>query len=74
MLGMVGALLGPAGVVVTLLLGSVSGSLVGIALILSRGGSAKTKLPFGVFLALGAVAAWFFGDPLVARYRAMFPR
>jgi leader peptidase (prepilin peptidase)/N-methyltransferase len=74
MLGMIGALLGPAGVVVTVLLGSISGSLVGLSLIVARGGSAKTKLPFGVFLALGAIAAWFFGDPLVARYRALFPR
>ncbi len=74
MLGMIGALLGPAGVVVTILLASVSGSVVGIAVILARGGGGKTKLPFGVFLALGAVAAWFFGDPLVARYRAMWPR
>jgi leader peptidase (prepilin peptidase)/N-methyltransferase len=74
MLGMIGALLGPTGVVITLLLGSVSGSIVGVALILTRGGSAKTKLPFGVFLALGAIAAWFFADPLVARYRALWPR
>ena len=73
MLGMIGALLGPTGVVLTLLLGSVSGSVVGVGLILTRGGDAKTKLPFGVFLALGAIAAWFFGEPLVARYRALWP-
>ena len=73
MLGMIGSLLGPTGVVVTLLLGSVSGSVVGVGLILTRGGDAKTKLPFGVFLALGAIAAWFFGEPLVARYRALWP-
>ena len=30
-------------------------------------------LPFGVFLALGAVAALFFGEQLVAHYRALFP-
>ena len=74
MLGMIGALLGPAGVVVTVLLGSISGSIVGIGLILTRGGDGKTRLPFGVFLALGAIAAWFLGDPIVARYRAMWPR
>ncbi len=74
MLGMIGALLGPAGVVVTVLLASISGSLVGLGLILTRGGDGKTRLPFGVFLALGAVAAWFVGDPIVARYRAMWPR
>ncbi len=74
MLGMIGALLGPTGVVVTLLLASVSGSVVGLGLILTRGGSAKTKLPFGVFLALGAIAAWFFADPLLERYRSMWPQ
>ncbi len=74
MLGMIGALLGPAGVVVTVLLGSISGSVVGLGLILTRGGDGKTRLPFGVFLALGAIAAWFLGDPIVARYRSMWPR
>jgi leader peptidase (prepilin peptidase)/N-methyltransferase len=73
MLGMVGAFLGPAGVLVTLLAASVSGSIVGVALILAKGGDGKTRLPFGVFLAIGAVGAWFFADPLVARYREMWP-
>jgi leader peptidase (prepilin peptidase) / N-methyltransferase len=73
MLGMIGALLSPAGVAVTILLASLAGSFVGIALILARGGDGKTRLPFGVFLALGAIAAWFFADPLVTRYRALWP-
>ena len=73
MLGMIGAFLGPAGVLITVLLASLSGSVIGIALILAKGGSGKTKLPFGVFLALGAIAAWFFGAPLVARYRGLWP-
>ncbi len=73
MLGMIGAFLGPSGVVVTILAASVSGTLVGLGLILFRGGSGKTKLPFGVFLALGAIAAWFFAEPLSARYRALWP-
>ncbi len=73
MLGMVGAFLGPSGVLVTVLLASVCGSLVGLVLIAARRGSMKMALPFGVFLALGAVAALFFGQPLVAHYRALFP-
>ncbi len=73
MLGMIGAFLGPAGVLVTILAASLSGSIVGIALIVLRGGDGKTRLPFGVFLALGAIAAWFFADPLAVRYRAMWP-
>jgi leader peptidase (prepilin peptidase)/N-methyltransferase len=73
MLGMIGAFLGPAGVLVTILAASLSGSVVGLALIAFRGGDGKTRLPFGVFLALGAIAAWFFADPLVSRYRALWP-
>jgi leader peptidase (prepilin peptidase)/N-methyltransferase len=72
MLGMIGALLGPSGVLVTILAASVSGSLVGLALILVRRGDGKTRLPFGVFLALGAMTALFFADPLVARYRSLW--
>ena len=73
MLGMIGAFLGPSGVIVTVLLASLSGSVIGVTLILARGGDGKTRLPFGVFLAAGSMAAWFFGDPLVARYRSLWP-
>jgi leader peptidase (prepilin peptidase)/N-methyltransferase len=73
MLGMLGALMGPIGVLVTILAASVSGSIFGLALVLLRGGDGKTRLPFGVFLALGGIAAWFCADPLFARYRALWP-
>lgn len=73
MLGMIGAFLTPSGVLVTILLASLAGSVVGVALILGRGGDGKTRLPFGVFLALGSIAAWFFADPLVERYRSLWP-
>lgn len=69
MLGMIGALLGTPGVVITVLLASVAGSLVGLGLVLARRGSLQTALPFGVFLALGAVAAFFWGPALVDLYR-----
>ena len=73
MLGMIGAFLGPSGVLVTILTASLSGSVVGLTLIKLKKGDSKTALPFGVFLALGAIAAWFFADPLAARYRALWP-
>ena len=47
--------------------------VVGIVLIATGAGDRKLRLPFGVFLAIGAVVAWFFGAPLVARYRALLP-
>jgi leader peptidase (prepilin peptidase)/N-methyltransferase len=70
MLGMVGALLGASGVVLTVLLASVAGSLVGLAMVAARRGSLQTALPCGVFLALGAVASLFWGPEIVAFYRA----
>ena len=73
MLGMIGAFLGAGGVLVTVLLASVAGSVVGLLLIAFTGGSRKMRLPFGVFLAAGAVAAFFFGDALTLRYRALWP-
>ncbi|HTY42154.1 MAG TPA: prepilin peptidase [Thermoanaerobaculia bacterium] len=73
MLGMAGALLGPAGMLFTIMAASLSGSIVGVALMLARGGDRKMRLRFGPFLALGAIAAWFFAGPLFARYRALWP-
>ncbi len=73
MLAMIGAFLGPAGVLVSVLLASLSGSVVGIAAIALGRGDRKMRLPFGVFLAVGGVAALFFGDGLLARYRALWP-
>jgi leader peptidase (prepilin peptidase)/N-methyltransferase len=73
MLGMIGAFLGPWGVLVTILAASLSGSVVGIFLIATGAGDRKLRLPFGVFLAVGAVLAWFFGTALVAKYKTFFP-
>ncbi len=73
MLAMIGAFLGPAGVLVSVLLASLSGSLVGVVAIALGRGDRKMRLPFGVFLAAGGVAAFFFGDTLLARYRSLWP-
>lgn len=71
MLAMVGAFLGWKGVIVTLFLASVAGSLVGAVLILLGRLRLQSKLPFGVFLAAGAVLALFFGQTLMDRYMTM---
>ena len=73
MLGMIGAFLGPTGVAVTVLLASLAGSVVGLALIALGTGNRRMRLPFGVFLAAGAVASFFFAAPLLERYRALWP-
>ncbi|HXG56135.1 MAG TPA: prepilin peptidase [Vicinamibacterales bacterium] len=68
MLAMVGAFLGWKLVLLTLVLSSVAGSLLGLGLILARRGGMKQALPFGTFLALGALAASLYGDQVVTWY------
>ena len=68
MLAMIGAFLGWQGVVVTLLLGCLTGSLVGAGLMLRGRAGLGSKLPFGVFLALGAVVALFYGREMLEAY------
>jgi leader peptidase (prepilin peptidase)/N-methyltransferase len=68
LLAMIGAFLGWQGVLVTLLLASFIGSAIGIAWMLARGADTKLAIPFGPFLALGALVALFWGEQIVAWY------
>ena len=68
MMAMVGALMGWKTVLLTTFLGSLSGSMVGIFLMIFRGRGRKAKIPFGPFLALGAVITLFFGEEILAWY------
>lgn len=68
MLALVGAFLGWRGVVVTLFLGALAGAVVGVTLLVARRGDAKSRLPFGTFLAAGALVALYFGPELVNGY------
>ena len=72
MLAMIGAFLGWKAVLVTLILSSFSGALVGIGLIAFARGGMRLALPFGTFLSLGALAAMLVGEPLVAWYSGFF--
>jgi prepilin signal peptidase PulO-like enzyme (type II secretory pathway) len=55
-------------VLLTLVLSSFAGSLFGGALILSRKGDMKYALPFGTFLAIGALVSAVWGTPIVDWY------
>jgi leader peptidase (prepilin peptidase) / N-methyltransferase len=56
-----------------LLIGFAAGALVGLAIIASRGASArKQAVPFGPFLALGGVVALWYGNALVDWYLTTF--
>ena len=68
MLAMIGAFLGWKAVLVTLVLSSFVGAFVGVGMMAAQRTTMKYALPFGTFLALGAVVAMFAGEPLVAWY------
>jgi len=68
MLAMIGAFLGWKAVLVTLVLSSFAGAFIGLGMMAVQRGSMKYALPFGTFLALGAVIAMFVGEPLAGWY------
>jgi leader peptidase (prepilin peptidase) / N-methyltransferase len=72
MLAMIGAFLGWKLALVTLMMASMAGSVVGLLLIVSRRGTMKYALPFGSFLALGAAAAATVGPAALAWYLGLF--
>jgi leader peptidase (prepilin peptidase)/N-methyltransferase len=72
MMGMVGAFTGWKGVLLTLFLGSLSGTHVGLAVMAAEKGDLKTKLPFGTFLGMGAIATVYWGPPLIGWYSSLY--
>ncbi len=74
LLAMIGAFLGaiPA-LVLVLILGSLVGAVTGIAIVVATGrGGLRTAMPYGPFLAFGALATFLFGDALVHRWTETF--
>jgi leader peptidase (prepilin peptidase) / N-methyltransferase len=72
MLAMIGAFLGWPAMLLTLALASVTGALVGGALILLGRGDGQLKLPFGTFLAVSALVASLWGDGIVLWYTGFY--
>jgi len=68
LLAMIGAFLGWKAVILTILLGSLIGSITGIIVMVSKGKDFKYAIPFGPFLSLGAVIALFYGENLIRWY------
>jgi leader peptidase (prepilin peptidase)/N-methyltransferase len=72
MLAMIGAFLGWKLAIVTLMMASVAGSVIGLALIAMRRGDMKYALPFGTFLALGAGLSATVGPDLLDWYLGLY--
>jgi leader peptidase (prepilin peptidase)/N-methyltransferase len=72
MLAMIGAFLGWKLTLLTLVLSSFAGSIVGLAIIAVNRGDMKYALPFGTFLAMGAVVAATVGERIVQWYASFY--
>jgi len=68
MMALVGAFMGWKSILLTTFIGSLSGSLAGIFLMVAKGKGSKSRIPFGPFLALGALATLFFGNVILQWY------
>jgi leader peptidase (prepilin peptidase) / N-methyltransferase len=68
MLAMIGAFVGWKLTLVALMMASVSGSVIGLLLIVTRRGDMKYALPFGTFLAIGSAVAATVGPALLDWY------
>lgn len=68
LLAMIGAFLGWRGVLLTLLAGSLAGSVIGVFVMLIFKKDSKFALPFGPFLAIGAAIYLFCGERLIDWY------
>ena len=65
MMAMVGAFLGWQGVLLTIFLGAVLGTVIFLPLTLA---GRRALVPFGIFLALGALATWLVGPAIYEWY------
>jgi leader peptidase (prepilin peptidase)/N-methyltransferase len=73
MMFMVGAYLGWRLTILNIFLGVLSGSLIGVGLMLRQGKrNMQMLLPFGVFLGIGAITALLIGSQIIEWYAGQF--
>jgi leader peptidase (prepilin peptidase)/N-methyltransferase len=74
MMLLVGVFLGVKRTLLTILVGALLGSVIGLLFILVRRKESNYELPFGTFLGMAAVLVIFFGTPVVDWYQSMLVR
>lgn len=72
LLAMIGAFIGWQGVLFTIMASSLVGTLAGVAVMIRMGQGMKMAVPFGPFLAIGAILYLFFGPQLIDWYLYRF--
>lgn len=68
LMGMVGSFLGWKGALLTIMIGALTGSLVGILLIILKRHNSDKVIPFGPFLAFGTLVTTFYGVDIISWY------
>jgi len=68
LLAMIGAFLGWTAIPFTLFFASLTGSVIGVGLMVGKGVGRRFALPFAPFLCLGALLYLFFGNELLGLY------
>ncbi|MBC8101738.1 MAG: A24 family peptidase [Cytophagales bacterium] len=68
----IGAMLGPGPALLSLFFATFAGALTGITLARIHGRSLRLALPFGPFMALGAILVMLYGPALIAWYLGTF--
>ncbi len=71
LMAMVGAFIGWKGALLTIFLGALSGSIVGVLLIAFKKHERDKVLPFGPYLVLGALISLFYGPAVMDWYFGM---
>lgn len=71
MMGAVGAFLGVKRTLLTVLFGSLLGSVIGIVIVLAARKGRDYELPFGAFLGAGALLVVYFGTPMLTWYQSL---
>jgi leader peptidase (prepilin peptidase) / N-methyltransferase len=68
LLAMIGAMIGWQGILFTLFAASAIGTIVGLLAMARSGRGMRLAIPFGPFLAMGAIIYMFFGEGLISWY------
>ncbi len=71
--GMIGAFLGPFHVLFTIFVAALLGSVYGMVVV-ARGGTRRSMVAFGTFLAVSAAVSLFFGESLALWYGSLLHR
>lgn len=68
LIAMIGAFLGWQAVLLTIFLAALSGSIIGISMIMTKGRDRTDMIPFGPYLVFGALTSLFWGSGILNWY------